>query len=384
MKRIRQQTLQKLAESVGLSITAITDLAPLTAAVKPLNDWQSQGMAGEMRYMNRSAQQLSSPLSLLPNGKSVVCVALSYSSERTGPLTPGYGRVARYAWGADYHLVLPERLSSLVSLVEAEIGAVVQRRVFSDATPLLERALAARANLGFVGKNTMLIRQGQGSFFFLAEILWDVEISDGLLSSVTGSCGTCQRCIDTCPTKAISAPYVVDARKCISYLSIEKRSALSVQERQALGEWVFGCDICQEVCPFNHAALKVSRLPSESKFAREAGIGPELDLSSVLRLRTNAEHRRRFAGTALLRAKRGQMIRNAACVAANTDAERLMPDLVAALEDTDSLVRQHVVWALGGLVRKGAALPAGQNWEILLKRARQDKDACVREEAVLL
>ena len=351
MPSLSLKELNSCAAEQGLHIVGYCGAEPLSQARQRLVKWQERGFAGELAYMERDPDLLCSPSRLLEGARSVVAFSLWYGSQPAPPREEGYGRVARYAWGRDYHRVLKRRLTAFVERVETQLGSSLQWRVFSDAVPLLERGLAARAGLGFVGKNSMLIRPGIGSYFFLAEVIWDLDLSlEDALPVFEEDCGSCQRCIDQCPSDAIVEPFTVDARKCISYLTIEKRGSLTAWEREALGEWVFGCDICQDVCPFNHTALKFGREPDLDEFRAINGSGGLLKLDELLDIRSAYEFERRFAGTALMRAKREGLLRNAAVVAANTFSYTSLAALrSAAQEDSSAVVREHSLWALGRL-----------------------------------
>jgi epoxyqueuosine reductase len=300
-----------------------------------------------MKFMERPSELLSTPAKLLPSVKSVVVVAVAYERTPRPELAPGYGRIARYAWGRDYHKVLRHRLERLLEVVQSHVGAPIEYRVFADSVPLLERALARRSGLGFIGKNTMAIIPKEGSFFFLGELLWNLEVERPVEPHRSpSSCGTCTNCLSRCPSGAFVKERVLDAGRCISYLTIEKRSALTYQEREWVGEWLFGCDICQEVCPFNIVPLKKRYGPQVPELGRDAGVGPAVSLERVLRMRSDEEYRGMFQGTAVMRAKREGLARNAAVVAANTHAEGLFPLLGEVVRgDPSPLVRQHALWA---------------------------------------
>lgn len=365
--------LSSLAAEAGLSLLAVSGVGDLVEDGSRLTAWQDAGLAADMSYMKRPAELLASPARLLPSARSIVVVAVFYERSPKEPLATGYGRVARYAWGRDYHRVLRRRLGELVERVERHLGAAVEHRFFSDSVPLLERALAVRAGLGFIGKNTMAILPKQGSFFFLGEVLWNLEIEGLPILPVPRShCGGCTRCLTSCPTNAFTRERTLDAARCISYLTIEKRGALRLSEREALGEWIFGCDICQEVCPFNAAALKRSFGASVPELSREFGVGPALDLSEVLQLRSDDAFRARFQGTPLMRTKREGLLRNATVVAANTQADRLLP-LVMEVANGDSslVVRGHALWSAAVMAsREGNAALA--RVRELLERASED------------
>jgi epoxyqueuosine reductase len=390
MIEISERKLKNIALQQDLSIMGVHGLTPLIEALEPLKSWQKKGLCADMSYMMRDPKLMISPLELMPEARSIVTFAVKYDTRTAPPRSAGFGRVARYAWGRDYHKVLRRRLRALIESVEQDTGQKIISRFFSDSVPLLERELARQASLGFFGKNTMLIRRRSGSFFFLCEILWNVQVTDlpekkplAILAE-SGECGKCVRCIDSCPTQAFVEPYVLDANRCISFLTIEKRDSLSLVEREAIGEWIFGCDVCQEVCPFNHGTLKLSPKPDLVEFEASQGVGPLLELSYLLRMRTEREFYARFAGTALTRAKRRGLLRNAACVAANTRSELCFPALLdAANSDSDPLVRQHSYWALVRLHRD-CGNTSHRAITNIMQKALADSDSRVSEEAKIL
>lgn len=325
---------------LGSALSRVDAEAALKIARPALESWQTAGHAGEMRYMNRPGEMFSTLDTVMPAGRSVLVFLVPYSvGVQAGALPAGSGRVARYAWGRDYHRALRKRLRAFVRRTENLLGEKITAREFSDSVPLLERALGHGADLGFLGKNTLLIRPGVGSFTFLCEVIWDVEVSGvetPLLSPPGSGCGTCQRCVTACPTSAIQ-PGRIDARRCISYLTIEKKTAFSEWEAQAIGEWVFGCDICQEVCPFNHGAHEQLVL---QEFLPESGSGRALNLEMLFKIKDDAAFTARFAGTAIMRAGRAPLLRNACAVAANRLRVELLPELERlAAGDSSQLVR---------------------------------------------
>lgn len=377
--------LKTLAAQVGLSIVTVATPDELVEDRPHLEGWQEQGLAAEMAFMERPSELLTTPAKLLPSVKSIVVIAVAYDRTPRPERAPGYGRIARYAWGRDYHKVLRRRLERLLEVVQSHVGHSIEYRVFADSVPLLERALARRSGLGFIGKNTMAIIPKEGSFFFLGELLWNLEIerpTDQPRSP--SSCGTCTQCLSKCPTGAFVKERVLDARRCISYLTIEKRSALSYQEREWIGEWLFGCDICQEVCPFNIVPLKKRLGPQVPELGREEGVGPTVSLERVLRMRGDEEYRAVFQGTAVMRAKREGLARNAAVVAANTHAEHLIPLLGEVVRhDGSPLVRQHSVWAtavMASRLGEGALSSA----KALLDIAARDEAESVRQEVLTI
>jgi epoxyqueuosine reductase len=239
--------------------------------------------------------------------------------------------------------------------------------------------------MGFVGKNTMLIVPGRGSFLFLGEVLWDVHVEGAAPDSdeqalVSRACGTCTRCLDRCPTSAFLSERVLDAKRCIAYLTIEKRGVLTREERRMIGPWVFGCDVCQEVCPYNYTAIKTRKGADVAALSRESGVGPLLDLTDVLSIRTHEAFAARYAGTAIMRARREGLVRNAVCVATNTSQSTLLPNVVnVAGGDPSPVVRAHALWAawaLAGQVGEGRAAV-----QALRDKCFGDPDEGVRREA---
>jgi epoxyqueuosine reductase len=326
-----------------------------------------------MEYMTRRPELHTDPKALVPTSSSLITLTINYYA--TAPEfchENRFGKVARYAWGLDYHDVVKPRLLKLVAEIERIAGREIRSRCFVDAVPLLERAVAARAGIGFFGKNTNLIRPQGGSWFFLAEVLVDLDLpAEDREARV--SCGSCRRCIDACPTNAFAASYVLDSRRCISYLTIEHKGAIPRELREGMGEWVFGCDVCQEICPFN-------RFSSDADWPElrpEAGVGPRLDLAEVLSIATDEEFRARFKGTPLTRPKRRGLLRNAAIVARNIGCEAAVPALIERVtRDPEPIIRSHALWALAHIDSRKA--------ERLIERSLSDPDPQVREEALFL
>jgi epoxyqueuosine reductase len=262
----------------------------------------------------------------------------------------GSPKVARYARGADYHNVLRERLNQLLAWVQQQVPDCKGRGVV-DTAPLLERDFARRAGLGWFGKNTMLLNKKLGSYFFLGALLLDLELTPDSPHE-TRHCGTCTACLDACPTEAFVAPGVLDSRRCISYLTIELRGPIREELRQPMGNWIFGCDICQEVCPWNRKA----------PFATEPALQPRADLENVDPLELLAiseeEFRQRFRGTALLRTKRRGLVRNVAIALGNSGNPNALPALQRALADPDPLIQEAAAWAIAQIERRMNERPA--------------------------
>jgi epoxyqueuosine reductase len=305
--------------------------------------WLAAGYAGTMTYLERGREKRLDPGRVLAGARSVVACALNYHQGQTAD---GPAGVARYAWGDDYHMVMEPRLRALADdLVRAAPGS--EARAYVDTGPLLERDLAARAGLGWVGKNTLLIHPGLGSFFFIGIVLTTAELAAD--APLPDRCGTCTRCLESCPTGAFATPYVLDARRCIAYLTIEHRGPIPSELRPAVGTWLFGCDVCQDVCPWNQ------RVPR----TREAAFLPRPPpRPTALVTLDEAGYRERLSGRPLTRARRGGLARNAAVVLGNEAGGEGAPALARALDDPDPTVRGHAAWALGriGGARARAAL----------------------------
>jgi epoxyqueuosine reductase len=366
--------IKSAASELGFDVAGIASLEPLERDDVAFRNWCGQGHAAGMDYMTRKPELHGHPRALVPYAQSLITLAVDYGvSAPQFEHEHRFGRIARYAWGLDYHDVVKPRLKTLAARIEGIAGREIHARCFVDAVPLLERAVAARAGLGFVGKNTNLLQPVRGSWFFLSEILLDLELPPDD-RAVKVSCGSCRRCIDACPTDAFAAPYVLDSRKCISYLTIENKAAIPRELRAGLGEWVFGCDVCQDVCPFNRFSSD-TRWP---EFQPAAGAGTRLELVDLLSIATDEEFRARFRGTPLTRPKRRGLLRNAAIVAANVGATASVPSLIERVEnDPEPLIRSHSLWALARLDSKRALA-------IAERALKSDPDDSVREEAEIV
>jgi epoxyqueuosine reductase len=295
--------------------------------------WLAAGYAGSMTYLARGRDARLDPTQLLPGARSVVAVALSYKPAADDPDWKG---VAAYARGRDYHDVMRERLAALATCVREAAGADTATRVAVDTSAVLERDLAARAGLGWIGKNTNLLAPGLGSLFFIGIVLTTAALAFD--DAVPDRCGTCTACLDACPTRAFAGPYVLDARRCISYLTIEHRGEIEDSLREGVGEWLFGCDVCQDVCPWN----------AKAPAGREPAFAPVAALESpvaLLALSPDA-FRARFRGSAMTRAKRAGLLRNAALVLGNRRDLDAVPALTRALDDPEPAVREAAAWAL--------------------------------------
>lgn len=348
-----REWLDEQSRALGFDGLRITD-THLGAATERLHEWLEQGRHGQMEYMARHANVRSDPGMLVPGAVRVICVTMNYLSptidfdhEWDRLRDPAQAVVSMYARGRDYHKVMRNRLQEFAQLIEKQIGSFGYR-VFTDSAPLMEVELARKAGLGWRGKHTLLLNRESGSTFFLGEILVDVPLP--IDQEEDAHCGTCQACIDVCPTQAITAPYQLDARRCISYLTIENPDAIPVEFRRAMGNRIYGCDDCQLICPWNKFAQR-SALPD---FAERHGLGR----ASLLQLWswTEDEFEKRHEGSAIRRIGYSRWRRNLAVAMGNALADSAVPEidkglLRTALSDAlpvaDTLVAEHIQWALG-------------------------------------
>ena len=327
--------------------------------------WLANGNAAGMGYIERGMAKRLQPSLVLSGVRSIVTVAYPYAPPPPPPAIADWretlqGRIAAYALGTDYHDVVLSRLDGLARDVHS-LAPGCRSLTYVDTGPILERDFAHNAGVGWFGKNTMILHPHHGSWFFLGEILTDLDLGSEPL--VPDHCGTCRRCLDLCPTGALADGYRLDARLCISYLTIEHRGPLPLELRPKIGNWIFGCDVCQEVCPWNE---KTGDPP-----ASEPDLTPRLP--DILAL-SEETFRARFRRSAVWRAKRAGLLRNAAVALGNTGNPSALPALARAVqEDSSPLVRAHAAWAIG-------RIPSGRGLTPL-ERARRDPDTLVREEA---
>ncbi|MBK7895390.1 MAG: tRNA epoxyqueuosine(34) reductase QueG [Anaerolineaceae bacterium] len=365
--------LAQKANDVGFNMVGVVTAVPSPNLHHYLN-WIAAEMHGQMGYLarpDRLARRQDLNV-ILPGVQTIICVGLAYSTVPLPPAIandPSRGRISNYAWHADYHDVMTPKLEELAAWLKAQhAGSDVATKVYVDTGAILERDHAAAAGLGFTGKNTMLIAPQRGSFFFLGEILTTLEIGDWRLETKpisnlqspvpkTPSCGSCRRCLDACPTNAFPQPYVLDARRCISYLTIELKGWIPRELRPFMHNWVYGCDICQIVCPFNRFSQPTKEVafypngdwePSKSPFATPQSplwnsvAPPLLDLLAL----DEASFAQRFARSPIKRIKRTRLVRNACVAAGNWGSETAVPALTHLLTDPDPIIRGHAVWAL--------------------------------------
>jgi epoxyqueuosine reductase len=322
-------------------------------------DWLAAGHHGEMAYL-ATAEHLAGradPRALLDGARTVIVVALAYGKDAPPP-PPGTavrGVIARYARGTDYHMIVRDRLRAVADELAAALGRPVASRVCVDSAPLAERELAERAGLGFTAKNTMVIAPGLGSYVVLGELLVDADLAATEPPARDKGCGGCRACLDACPTGAFVDAFVLDARRCISYLTIEHDGAIPPPLRRAVGHRIFGCDVCQEVCPYN-AAAPDRHAPAAELTARDVEHAfPDL----VALAAAGANQLRQFVKrTALRRVDRRRLLRNVAVALGNSGDARAVPAVLALLAHPEALVRGHAAWALAELAEVGAIPPA--------------------------
>ena len=365
-----KEAVQDLAREIGFDRVGVTSAEPFEQAEAVALERVRAGlMDGLPWYHEARVRRGTSPSDILPGARSVISVAMSYYADDEPP--PAHdpaprGNVARYARGRDYHGVMQRRLKQLVASLSERIERPVQARVYVDTGPMQDRAVAERAGVGWFGKNTNVLTSSHGSWVFLGQIVTDLALEPD--APVKKTCGRCTICIDDCPTGALIAPYVLDNTKCISYLTIELRGSIPIHLRPLVGDWVFGCDICQDVCPVNRKAQ-----PAREPAFRTGEHGfTAMDLLPLLRM-TESEFMERFAGSPIRRAKYAGLLRNACVALGNIGDARAVPALTVALGHESSLVRGHAAWALGAL--------GGEAARTALESARDaESDESVLEE----
>lgn len=343
-----RQAIEEHARQLGFDIFGVTSPDP-PQHINVFIDWLNADKHGEMAYLasENSRIRRSNPRQILPECKSILLLGIRYCAPNAFSVNPAEslsqlkGRIAAYAWGDDYHEVILRRLNTLVNYIEDYVGHTIPHRLYTDTGPILERDLAQRAGLGWIGKNTCLINPKFGSYFLLSEVLLDLNLIPDK-PFIFDRCGTCTRCIDACPTKCIQSDRTIDARSCLSYLTIELKSSIPKDLRHQIGEWVFGCDICQQICPWNQRFAEPQGDPS---FSLRPGLqDPDLLIDLAL---TSQSFNLKFQKNPVKRAKRRGYLRNLAVALGNARNPSSVSALAAALIDTEPLVRIHAAWALG-------------------------------------
>lgn len=361
--------LKSHTQALGFGLVGVAPAVDARGAAR-LGEWLDRGYGGEMRYLHERREAYAHPRHVLEGVRSVVMLGLHYRTADPTPVEAGQGRVARYAWGtADYHDLIRERLHDLADHLRQLVPTATTRGIV-DTAPLLEREFAQLAGLGWVGKNTLLLSREAGSYFFLAALLTDLELAYDAPHE-SDHCGTCTACLDACPTDAFPQAGVLDASRCISYLTIELRDHIPAELRTGMGDWLFGCDVCQEVCPWNRFApvSEIAELqPLES-------MNP-VELAELFSL-SDDDFRRRFRKTPLWRPHRDGLLRNAAIVLGNQGEASALPALAIGLNDEAPMVRAAAAWAIG---RIAAVRDASNARSLLAARAKIEKDSAVQAE----
>lgn len=346
---IDSAAVKKQAAALGFDLCGIAPAAD-HPELPFLRRWLDSGYAGEMRYLHRSAERRADVRAVVPTARTVICLGTIYSADRpysTESSDPCQAAIARYAWGDDYHAVIERRMDGLLEWLHARAGVPFDARAYVDTGPVQERVYAQHAGLGWIGKNTCLINEERGSWLFLSEIICSLALAPD--APALDQCGTCARCIEACPTGAIVEPYVIDARRCLSYLTIELKEAIPASQREDIGRHAYGCDICQEVCPWNiQPGVGVSSDPAWQPRPGLDGV----QLADLWR-RSDDELRALLKGSAMKRAGVRRLRRNLAVAIANSGSADAIATLESCREPTceDPLVQEHVAWALERVTR---------------------------------
>lgn len=341
------QKLKEKSREVGFSLVGITSPDP-PAHLDLYQRWLKLGRNGEMNYLatERAVDRRTDPKRILPECRSILVLGIPYDNPISQPRPKtGEGRIAAYAWGQDYHEVLAPKLKAIMEYAESLVGQPIPNRWYTDSGPMLERELAQRAGLGWIGKNTMLINPQKGSYFLLAEILLGLEMEFDNPITID-HCGSCRRCIEACPTNCIVEDRTLEATRCISYLTIELKGAVPNDLRPKMENWIFGCDVCQIVCPWNERFAPAKGDTAFSNLQHTV-------LSQEIKLRTS-DFNKKYKSSPIQRSKRRGYLRNAAIALGNQAKAANIPALVQALSDEEPLVRGHAAWALGKINDRSA------------------------------
>lgn len=334
-----KELIRQHARELGFDDCRFTTAAPPDHSAE-FQRWLSEQQHGEMAWLERNAAKRIDPEKILAQAKSVITLAVSYVQDPRSKLQcqEDSGVIARYAQFSDYHDVIGERLKSLTTFINNLGDGDTRSLWYVDTGPLLERDLAQRAGLGFVGKHTNLISRSLGNWIFLSEIITTLELEPD--APEHNHCGKCTRCLNACPTQAITAPFNVDARRCISYLTIELKGSIPIELRPLIGNRIYGCDDCLAACPWNRFAREGSMMKPHTRADLESPA-----LTELLSL-DDAAFKKRFAGTPILRTKRRGLLRNVCVALGNAGDARALPALDKAMNDTEPLIREHASWAV--------------------------------------
>jgi epoxyqueuosine reductase len=345
--------IKQKAIELGFNLIGLTRAEP-SPMLGAYQRWIAQGMHGAMGYMARPDRIIRREdlRQIVPNAQSIIIVGLDYRTldipdEILNDATRG--RIANYAWGFDYHDIMQPRLEQFANWLQAEAQGKIDQKLFVDTGAVLERSHAQQAGMGFIGKNTMLIHPRRGSYFFLGEIITSLELDSYDEPHRETMCGTCTRCLNACPTNAFPQPHVLDARLCISYHTIENKGWIDQSLRPKFGNWVYGCDICQEVCPFQRFSLPTHEKAFFPIDANRAA-PPVIDLLTL----DDATFKAHYQGSPIYRIRRQRLVRNACIAAGNSRDTQFIPYLIQLLYDAEPLVRGHAAWGLWRIMRRSA------------------------------
>lgn len=360
--------IKEIAHRLGFHQVGITPLASLGPGEQAIRDWTSQGKHGGMKYLEDFDRRKKEFFKDFPDASSVIVLGVNYYSQDAPTAPSGLsGKVARYAWGRDYHQVISEKHRLFISEFSKIGREDFRAKSCVDIQPIPEKFTAQQAGFGFIGKNTLLLSKEFGPWLFLSEVVTNLKLPEDLPSA--GNCGTCQSCQSACPTGALDEDYKIDARRCIAYLTIEHKGIIPRELRSKIKNWVFGCDDCITVCPFTSK----SKSTDWPELTASCGVGPVISFDELFQIKTNRAYQEKFTMSAVTRASRKQLLRNACIVLGNSGKPEAVPFLQWALEDDAWLVRLHAAWALGYLGGERAK-------NILACRLDCEENADVREE----
>jgi epoxyqueuosine reductase len=389
-------TIKEFAYGLGFDMVRITGAQEFAKAERVIKERIAEGLMDGLPWFTEERADVSChPDALLPQAQSIISLAMFYLTEESdeqnvgvglAPTQEPRGRISRYAWGDDYHEVIKPKLRQfadwLREYARAQMSDDLETRIFVDTGRMVDRAVAERAGLGWYGKNTNILTKGWGSWVFLAEIVTNLPLA--VDTPIKASCGHCEICLHACPTQALPAPYVLDNTRCISYLTIELRGSIPLELRPLMGNLIFGCDICQQVCPVNQVVEKrlgfrgngarPIEVYQHQEFRARAGVGSSPELIPLLSL-TEEQFRERFRLSPIRRTKRRGLLRNVCVALGNSSDRRAVPALIGALNDYEPLVRGHAAWALGRLGGEEAK-------EALQQKLVDEDDAEVRKEII--
>ncbi|MFQ5637820.1 MAG: tRNA epoxyqueuosine(34) reductase QueG [bacterium] len=341
--------IKRRSQQLGFDLVGVAPVEPVPE-LSFYKEWLEAGYAGKMEYLKRNVEKRTHVDQVVPEAKSVIVCAMIYDTDypySTETTDPARGWISRYAWGDDYHDIVQKKLFELLDFIKSESLEEVVARVYVDTGPVVDRVYAKYAGIGWYGKNTCIINQQKGSWFFLGEIITSLDLEYD--TPVPDRCGNCRRCIDACPTDAILEPYVLDSRLCISYLTIELRDNIPVALRPFLSNHIYGCDICQDVCPWNRKAPKTEESALQP---RDGLFNPDLNEMAGLTL---DGFREKFRKSPVKRSKHPGFLRNVAVAMGNSRDSKFLPVLQELADDSDPMVAEHARWAINNI--KGKSLP---------------------------